>query len=122
MAFSELHQLQPENLLKFITQQQKQIMQLTVLVEALEADIRRLKKLPEKTDIKPNTKSPDDAPGNSEDEESATENNDEGNSDASQKRKVKKPNEKTRKQRKPPEVTGRRLIYPLELDMQVGGN
>ena len=61
MVFSELHQLQPENLLRFITQQQEQIIQLNALVEALEAEIRRLKKLPAKPDIKPNTKPPDDA-------------------------------------------------------------
>ena len=102
MVFSELHQLQPENLLRFITQQQEQIIQLNALVEALEAEIRRLKKLPAKPDIKPNTKPPDDDPESHDDEESATENNDGGNSDASHKRKVKKPNEKTRKQRKQP--------------------
>ena len=102
MAFSEPHQLQPENLLRFISQQQEQIIQLKELIEALEAEIRRLKKLPAKPDIKPNTKLPDDDPGSSEGEESVTENNDEGNSDSSLKRKVKKPNENTRKQRKQP--------------------
>ena len=109
MAFPELHQLQPENLLRFITQQQdqitqqqEQIIQLKELVEALEAEIRRLKKLPAKPDIKPNTRPPDDTPESSEGEQSAIEDDDKGDPDTSQKHKVKKPNEKTRKQRKQP--------------------
>ncbi len=54
MDFPKLQQLQPEDLLRFITQQQEQIIQLKEQIEALEAEIRRLKKLPEKPDIKPN--------------------------------------------------------------------
>ena len=72
------------------------------MIETLEAEIRRLKKLPTKPDIKPNTKPTDDDPGSSEDEESGAENNDEINSGFPQKSKVKKPNENTRKQRKQP--------------------
>ncbi len=44
---------QKENVL-----QQEQITQLKEVVEALEAEIRRLKKLPPKPDIKPITKPP----------------------------------------------------------------
>ncbi|AMO58361.1 hypothetical protein GZ77_21810 [Endozoicomonas montiporae] len=108
MAFLQSHQLQPENLPRFIarqqdhTQQQEQIIELKELIEVLEAETRRLKKLPAKPDIKPNTKPPDDDPGRYEDEEPGAENNDEANSGSSQKRKVKKPNENTRQQRKQP--------------------
>ena len=42
-------------------QQQEQITQLQEQVEVPEADIRRLRKLPPKPDIKPNTRSPDDS-------------------------------------------------------------
>ncbi len=53
MTFSELHQLQPEHILKFITQLQEQLIQQKELIETLEAEIRRLKNLPAKPDIKP---------------------------------------------------------------------
>ena len=60
----------PEKLLRFVTQQQEQItrqqeqiIQLQGQVEALEAEICRLKKLPPKPDIKPNTKPPGEGTG-----------------------------------------------------------
>ena len=51
MTFPELQQLQPEDLLRFITQQQEQIMQLKEQIELPGAEICRLKKLPAKPDI-----------------------------------------------------------------------
>ncbi|USE38326.1 hypothetical protein [Endozoicomonas sp. SCSIO W0465] len=81
MAFSEHQQLQPEDLLRFITQQQEQIIQLKEQVELLEAEIRRLKKLPAKPDIKPSTKPPDDDTGSSDGDLSAPEGNDGASSD-----------------------------------------
>ena len=63
MAFPEQRQLQSEDRLRFITQQQEQIIQLKEQIELLEAGIRHLKKLPAKPDIKPNTKPPDDDTG-----------------------------------------------------------
>ena len=94
MAFSVHDEPQPglpEKLLKFITQQQEQIIQLQGQIEALEAEVRRLKKLPPKPDIKPNTEPPDDGTGT---EQPAAE-DDSPNPDTSRKRKVNKPDEKT---------------------------
>ena len=102
MAFSEHQQLQPEDLLRFITQQQEQIIQLKEQIELLEAEIRRLKKLPVKPDIKPNTKPPDDDTDSSDGGPSTPEGDDGASPENSSKHKVKKPNEKTRKQRKQP--------------------
>lgn len=102
MAIPEHQQLQPEDLLRFITQQQEQIIQLKEQIELLEAEIRRLKKLPAKPDIKPNTKPPDDATDSSDGGPSTPEGDDGASPETSSKQKVKKPNEKTRKQRKQP--------------------
>ncbi|MBO9494944.1 hypothetical protein J7438_12740 [Thalassotalea sp. G20_0] len=100
MVFPEHQQLQPEDLLRFIAQQQEQIIQLKEQIELLEAEIRRLKKLPAKPDIKPNTKPPDDDSGSSDGAPSAPDGDDGASPETSSKQKVKKPNEKTRKQRK----------------------
>ena len=103
MTFSELQQLQPEHLLKFIAQLQEQLIQQKELIETLEAEIRRLKNLPAKPDIKPNKKpSDDEGSENPEGKDLATTDSGKPDSDASQKRKVEKPNERTRKQRKQP--------------------
>ena len=103
MTFSELHQLQHEHLLKFIAQLQEQLIQQKELIETLEAEIRRLKNLPAKPDIKPNKKpSDDEGSENPEGKDLATTDSGKPDSDASQKRKVEKPNERTRKQRKQP--------------------
>ncbi|USE38339.1 hypothetical protein [Endozoicomonas sp. SCSIO W0465] len=96
MAFSEHQQLQPEDLLRFITQQQEQIIQLKEQVELLEAEIRRLKKLPTKPDIKPSTKPPDGT-----------------SSDTLLKQEVKKPNEKPESGENSPESHWRKNPYPL---------
>ena len=82
-------------------QQQEQITQLQEKVEALEAEIRRLKKLPPKPDIKPNSKPPadsDDYPG----DPPATDQRDEADPKGVPKHKVSKPDETTRNQRKQP--------------------
>lgn len=62
---------QSPNLLEFIAQQQKQIVQLQeweaqllARIEVLESEIIRLKKLNPKPNIKPNTKPPDDSDSN----------------------------------------------------------
>ena len=102
MAIPEHQQLQPEDLLRFITQQQEQIIQLKEQIELLEAEIRRLKKLPAKPDIKPNTKPPDDDTDSSDGGPSTPEGDDGASPETSSKQKVKKPNEKTGKQRKQP--------------------
>lgn len=114
MAFSTHDELQPglpEKLLRFITQQQEQIIQLQAQVEALEAEVRRLKKLPPKPDIKPNTEPPDDGTGA---EQPAVENDDSTNPDTSRKRKVNKPDEKTRKQRNQPPAPPPEDSIPVE--------
>ncbi|USE36346.1 transposase [Endozoicomonas sp. SCSIO W0465] len=113
MAFLEHQQLQPEDLLRFITQQQEQIIQLKEQIELLEAEIRRLKKLPAKPDIKPNTKPPDDDTGSPDGDPSAPEGNDGASPDTSSKQKVKKPNEKTRKQRKQPRKPSAEKSIPI---------
>ncbi|USE38988.1 transposase [Endozoicomonas sp. SCSIO W0465] len=112
-AFLEHQQLQPEDLLRFITQQQEQIIQLKEQIELLEAEIRRLKKLPAKPDIKPNTKPPDDDTGSPDGDPSAPEGNDGASPDTSSKQKVKKPNEKTRKQRKQPRKPSAEKSIPI---------
>ncbi|USE38322.1 hypothetical protein [Endozoicomonas sp. SCSIO W0465] len=81
MAFSEHQQPQPEDLRRFITQQQEPIIQLKEQVKLLEAEMRRLKKLPAKPDIKPSTKPPDDDTGSSDGDLSAPEGNDGASSD-----------------------------------------
>lgn len=113
MAFSEHQQLQPEDLLRFITQQQEQIIQLKEQIKLLEAEIRRLKKLPAKPDIKPNTKPPDDDAGSPDGDPSAPEGNDGASPDTTSKQKVKKPNEKTRKQRKQPRKPSAEKSIPI---------
>lgn len=113
MAFSEHQQLQPEDLLRFITQQQEQIIQLKEQIELLEAEIRRLKKLPARPDIKPNTKPPDDDTGSPDGDPSAPEGNDGASPDTSSKQKVKKPNERTRKQRKQPRKPAAEKSIPI---------
>lgn len=60
------------------------------LIEALEAEIRRLKKLPPKPDIKPNTKPPDDDEGGGA-EQPASENDEAADPGSPKKRKVNKP-------------------------------
>ncbi len=95
----------PEKLLKLIaqqqeqiTQQQEQIVKLQALVEVLQAEIRRLKNLPPKPDIKPNTKPKDD------DDKKDTDSDDDDNPQGSVgKRKVQKPDERTRKNHQQPE-------------------
>ena len=82
-------------------QQQEQITQLKKIVEALEAEICRLKSLPPKPDIKPNTKPPDDSDG-SPGAPPATDQGDEDDPDGVPKHKVSKPDESTRNQRKQP--------------------
>ena len=82
-------------------QQQEQITQLQEKVEALEAEIRRLKNLPPKPDIKPNTKPPDDS-DDSPGDPPAADQSDETDPEGVPKRKVSKPDERTRNQRKPP--------------------
>ncbi|MGI2030245.1 IS66 family transposase [Endozoicomonas acroporae] len=82
-------------------QQQEQITQLQEKVEVLEAEIRRLKKLPPKPDIKPNTKPPDDSDG-PPGTPPATGQGDEADPDGVPKHKVSKPDESTRNQRKQP--------------------
>ncbi|MBO9484589.1 hypothetical protein [Salinisphaera sp. G21_0] len=82
-------------------QQQEQITQLQEKVEVLEADIRRLKKLPPKPDIKPDTKPPDDSDG-PPGTPPATGQGDEADPDGVPKHKVSKPDESTRNQRKQP--------------------
>ena len=113
MAFSEHQQLQPEDLLRFITQQQEQIIQLKEQIELLEAEIRRLKKLPAKPDIKPNTKPPDDDTGSPDGDPSTPEGNDGACPDTSSKQTVKKPNEKTRKQRNQPRKPSAEKSIPI---------
>ncbi len=115
MTFSELHQLQPEHLLKFITQLQEQLIQQKELIETLEAEIRRLKNLPAKPDIKPNKKpSDDEGSENPEGKDLAPTDSGKPDSDASQKRKFEKPNERTRKQRKQPRHHRLKNLYPLQ--------
>ena len=82
-------------------QQQEQTIQLQEEVEALKAEIRRLKKLPPKPDIKPNSKPPDDS-DDSPSDLPATGQSDEADPDGVPKHKVSKPDESTRKQRKQP--------------------
>ncbi len=109
------------SLLEFITQQQEliarqqeQIVQLQerevqqqIRIEALEAEITRLKKLNPKPNIKPNTKPPDDDdPGRlppDSDHNGKPEASEDGDS-LSRKSEVEKPDETTRRQRsKPPD-------------------
>ena len=107
------------NLLEFIAQQQEQIarqqelivqlqernVQQQIRIEALEAEIIRLKKLNPKPNIKPNTKPPDDDdPGSSTPDSDSN-----GKSDApeegdspSRKSEVEKPDDTTRRQRSQP--------------------
>ena len=113
MDFLKLQQLQPEDLLRFITRQQEQITQFKEQIEALEAEIRRLKKLPAKPDIKPNNKPPDDDTDSSDADPSAPAGNDGASPDTSSKKKVKKPNEKTRKQRKQPRKPSANKSIPI---------
>ena len=82
-------------------QLQEQIIQLQEKAEALEAEIRRLKKLPPKPDIKPNTKPPDDS-DDSPGDPPATDQGDEADPDDVPRHKVSKPDERTRNQRKQP--------------------
>ena len=76
-------------------QQRGQMTQLQEKVEVLEAEVRRLKKLPPKPDIKPNTKAPDD-PDDSPGDPLAVAQTDEADPDGVPKRKVSKPDESTR--------------------------
>ena len=97
---------QKENVLQqeLTTELQEQITQLKEIVEVLEAEIRRLKKLPPKPNIKPNTKPPDDS-DDSPGAPPATDQDDEGDEadpDSVPKHKVSKPDESTRNQRKQP--------------------
>ena len=82
-------------------QQQEQIAQLQEKVEALEAEIRRLKKLSSKPDIKPNTRPSDDS-GHSPGDPLEADQGDEADLDEVPKHKVSKPDERTRNQRKQP--------------------
>ncbi|MBO9495030.1 transposase [Thalassotalea sp. G20_0] len=82
-------------------QQQEQITQLQEKVEVLEAETRRLKKLPPKPDIKPDTKPPDDSDG-PPGTPPATGQGDEAGPDGVPKHKVSKPDESTRNQRNQP--------------------
>ena len=95
-----------------IAQQQEQIVQLQerdvqqqIRIEALEAEIARLKKLNPKPNIKPNTKPPDDDdPGSSppdSDNNGKPEASEDGDS-LSRKSEVEKPDETTRRQRSQP--------------------
>ena len=97
-----------------IAQQQEQIVQLQerdvqqqIRIEALEAEITRLKKLNPKPDIKPNTTPPsDDDPGSSPPDPSCNDHADapEGGDSPSRKSEVEKPDETSRRQRfQPPE-------------------
>ena len=71
-------------------QQQEQITQLQEKVEVPEAEIRRLKKLPPKPDIKPNTRPPDDSE-DSPGDPPAIDQTDEADPDGVPKHKVSKP-------------------------------
>lgn len=126
MAFSTCNKQQRDQTAKLlgfiaqqqeqITQQQEQIVLLKEHIETLEAEIRQLKKLPPKPNIKPNTKpsdeddssSPDDSGANSQENDSAEDND--------WKRKVKKPNESTRNPRKSPAKPSVEESIPIELD------
>ena len=97
----------PEKLLRFVTQQhekitrqQEQIFLQQGQVEAFEAEIHRIKKLPPKPDIKPNTKPPGEGTGTGQPEG----NDDNGPDFDPPKRKVNKPDERTRNQRRQPPV------------------
>ncbi|WP_067518354.1 IS66 family transposase [Endozoicomonas ascidiicola] len=101
-------------------QQQELITQLQGKVGALEAEIRRLKKLPPKPDIKPNSKPTDDS-DDSSDDPPATDQNDEADPDSVPKRKVSKPDERTRKQRKqPPKPPPEKSIPVPAIDVPSG--
>ncbi|MGI9278895.1 MAG: hypothetical protein ACR2PX_04595, partial [Endozoicomonas sp.] len=98
MVFSTRNEQQSEQtakLLRFITQQQEQIALLKEHIEALEAEIRQLKKLPPKPDIKPNTKPSDDEASGGIDFDTSTQ-EDGSTEDGDRKRKVSKPDERTR--------------------------
>ena len=97
-----------------IAQQQEQIVQLQeqniqqkIRIEALEAEITRLKKLNPKPDIKPNTTPPDDDdPDSSPPDSSSNDQPDapEDSDSSSRKSEVEKPDETTRRRRsQPPE-------------------
>ena len=94
--------------------------QLQEKIEALEAEIRRLKKLPPKPDIKANTKPPDssdDSPG----DPPATDQSDEADPDSTPKHKVSKPDESTRNQRKqPPKPPSEKSIPVAASDVPEG--
>ena len=113
MIFSTRDEQQTDQiakLLEFITQQQEQIVLLKEHIEALEAEIRQLKKLPPKPDIKPNIKPSDkDNSGDPDSDTTSEEDND-------RKPKVKKPDERTRNPRKSPSKPPVEEIIELEVD------